>query len=95
MDCLRQHTTQVEYECFNFKGSGQGPRTLVLASSLSPDGNILSVGDKRFRWRKCFSSPWAGVKVSGLQDRGLPLPEPAREQVATWHLLVNVTRLSG
>ena len=45
--------------CERFTGQdrGQGPRTLVLTASLSPDGNILSVGDKRFRWRKCCSSP--------------------------------------
>ena len=44
-----QFFSPVTFERFTEQGSGQGPRTLVLAASLSPDGNILSVGDKRFR----------------------------------------------
>ena len=37
--------------------AASGPRTLVLAASLSPDGNILTVVAKRFRWRNFCSSP--------------------------------------
>ena len=90
--CVQHHVVQHqpsvgELPCFLCANPLQGVHCLVLAASLSPDGNILSVGDtsvpardgsilsvcgKRFRCAEVLLQPgFTGTRVSGFYDTSL------------------------